>query len=133
MGVEVIVPLALFGMIALIVYFVTSGNAKVRLEQQATLRALIAQGATLDPETIAALSRKTERPAETDLRSGIILGFLSVGVGLCGFLSQSGAFGEGAAQEAQQSEGGFYVVAIILGSIAAGQLLAWAVRRRKDA
>ncbi len=80
---EVFIPIMFFAMIAAIVIVPTWLKSKERRDMQATLRASIDKGQSLPPEVIDALTRQTVKPPATasrDLRTGVILLALSVGI-----------------------------------------------------
>jgi hypothetical protein len=82
---EVMIPIAMFAMIAAIVIVPTWLKSKERRDMQVTLRASIEKGQALPPEVIDALTRQTIKPPATagrDLRIGVILLALSLGIGV---------------------------------------------------
>lgn len=79
MEVEILIPIAFFGMIVLIVWFVVNGGAKKRAEAFQTLRLAIEKGQVIPPEAMESMTRMVSPLA--DLRRGII------------FLALAGAFG----------------------------------------
>jgi hypothetical protein len=99
--VEELIPIALFAMIAAIVIVPTYLRSKERKEMQATLRAAIDKGQPLPPEVIDALSKDNIKPPATasrDLRLGVILLAVSIGIGLFGYaFNFVGGFDEGKA------------------------------------
>ncbi len=79
------VPIALFAMIAAIVIVPTWLKSKERKEMQASLRASIEKGQQLPPEVIEALTRQNIKPVPTasrDLRTGVIMLAVALGIGL---------------------------------------------------
>ena len=89
MGVEILVPLAFFAMIAGIVIGPALLKSRERREMQATLRSAIDKGQPLPPDVIEALSRENIKPPATaarDLRTGVILLAVSIGIALMGYL-----------------------------------------------
>jgi hypothetical protein len=85
---EEFIPIAFFGMIAAIVIVPTYLKSKERKEMQATLRSAIEKGQPLPTEVIEALSKDNIKPRPTaarDLRIGVILLAVSIGVGLFGY------------------------------------------------
>lgn len=85
---EEFIPIAFFGMIAAIVIVPTYLKSKERKEMQATLRAAIDKGQPLPPEVIEALSKDNIKPPATaarDLRIGVILLAVSIGIALFGY------------------------------------------------
>lgn len=75
---EILIPISLFAMIAMIVILPRYFKSQERLRLQETLRAAIEKGQPLPPEVVAALTSdvKTRRPpptARSDLRRGVIL------------------------------------------------------------
>ena len=88
-------------MIGAIVIVPTYLRSKERKEMQATLRAAIDKGQPLPPEVIDALSKDNIKPPATasrDLRLGVILLAVSIGIGLFGYaFNFVGGFEEGKA------------------------------------
>jgi hypothetical protein len=99
--VEELIPIALFVMIGSIVIVPTYLKSKERKEMQATLRSAIEKGQPLPPEVIEALSKDNIKPPATaakDLRVGVILLSLSIGIALFGYaFNFVGGFEEGRA------------------------------------
>ncbi|ANF54491.1 DUF6249 domain-containing protein [Brevundimonas diminuta] len=86
---EILIPLTLFAMIAAIVIVPTWLKSKERREMQATLRASIEKGQSLPPEVIEAISKENVKPPATamrDLRTGVILLSVAIGIGLMGYM-----------------------------------------------
>lgn len=85
---EEFIPIAFFAMIAAIVIVPIFLKSKERKDMQATLRAAIDKGQPLPPEVIEALSKDNIKPpasAARDLRVGVILLAVSIGIGLFGY------------------------------------------------
>ena len=85
---EEFIPIAFFAMIAAIVIVPSYLKNKERKEMQATLRTAIEKGQPLPPEVIDALSKENIKPPATayrDLRVGVILLAVSIGVALFGY------------------------------------------------
>lgn len=85
---EILIPLAPFIMVIAIVVVPAILKSKERKEMQATLRAAIEKGQPLPPEVIEALSKDNIKPPATaarDLRIGVILLAISIGIGLFGY------------------------------------------------
>lgn len=83
------VPVALFSMIAAIVIVPAWLKSRERREMQATLRTAIDKGQPLPTDVIEALSRenvKLPATAARDLRLGVILLAVSIGIALMGYL-----------------------------------------------
>ncbi len=88
-GFEVLIPLAPFIMVIAIVVIPAFLKSRERKEMQATLRSAIEKGQPLPPEVINALSKDNIKPPATaarDLRVGIILLAVSIGIALMGYL-----------------------------------------------
>ena len=86
---EEFIPIAFFIMIGAIVLVPTWLKSKERKEMQATLRASIEKGQALPPEIVEALSKENIKPPATatrDLRVGVILLAVSLGVALFGYM-----------------------------------------------
>lgn len=84
----ILIPLAPFLMVAAIVIVPAWLRTRDRREMQATVRAAIEKGQPLPPELVDALS-KDVRPritssAHRDMRIGVVLIFVAVGVALTG-------------------------------------------------
>lgn len=91
-----------------------------RIAQQETLRLVIQSGQKLDETTLKLLVKRPLMP-EMDLRQGVISTCLAVGFGLAAALStQMPKNGELATI--------IGMIAIIIGSVGIGQLIAWKVR-----
>ena len=83
------VPVALFSMIAAIVIVPAWLKSRERREMQATLRTAIDKGQPLPTDVIEALSRenvKLPATAARDLRLGVILLAVSIGIALMGYM-----------------------------------------------
>jgi len=87
-GLGVLIPLAPFLMVVAIVVIPAWLKSRERKEMQATLRTAIEKGQPLPPEIIDALSRENIKPPATaarDLRIGVILLAVSIGIALFGY------------------------------------------------
>ncbi|WP_339915466.1 DUF6249 domain-containing protein [uncultured Brevundimonas sp.] len=87
-GFQILIPLAPFLMVVAIVIIPRWFKANERREMQQTLRSAIDKGQPLPPEIIEAMGRDEIRKAPSaarDLRLGIILLAVSVGIGLMGY------------------------------------------------
>ncbi|WP_447910111.1 DUF6249 domain-containing protein [Brevundimonas bullata] len=85
---EEFIPIAFFIMIGAIVIVPTWLKSKERKEMQGTLRAAIEKGQPLPPEVIDALSKDNIKPPATaarDLRVGVILLSVSLGIAIFGY------------------------------------------------
>ncbi|CAN5409022.1 DUF6249 domain-containing protein [soil metagenome] len=85
---EEFIPIAFFGMIAAIVIVPVYLKSRERKEMQATLRSAIEKGQPLPTDVIEALSKdniKAPASASRDLRVGVILLAVSIGVALFGY------------------------------------------------
>ena len=98
---EGLIPIALFAMIAAIVIVPNFLKSRERKDMQATLRAAIEKGQPLPPEVIDALSKeniKAPASASRDLRVGVILLAVSIGIAMFGYaFNFIGGFEEGKA------------------------------------
>ncbi|MFC5371208.1 DUF6249 domain-containing protein [Brevundimonas faecalis] len=86
---EEFIPVAFFIMIGAIVLVPTWLKSKERKDMQATLRSAIERGQPLPPEVIDSLSKDNIKPpasASRDLRVGVILLSVSLGVALFGYM-----------------------------------------------
>ena len=86
---EILIPLGFFAMIAAIVLGPRYFRNKERQDLQQTLRAAIDKGQPLPPEVIDALSKeniKAPATAARDLRVGVILLAVSLGIALFGYM-----------------------------------------------
>lgn len=86
LGVEVLVPVALFTMCALIVWAVCAYRFKTRKAVTNVLEAMTQKGETITPEIIHALGIQPRKP-HADLRTGVILialgiAFLILGIAM---------------------------------------------------
>jgi len=119
---EWLVPLAFFAMIAFIVAASVWGGVQNKRAVADTIKRAIESGQTLDAETISSLS-KPARSWQQDMRGGIVLLFLAAGFVIAGFM------GPGAGAGDVHFGNGFFIAAVIIGAIGAGQLVAALVRR----
>lgn len=86
---EVLIPLAFFAMIAAIVVVPSWLKSRERREMQATLRASIEKGQALPPEVIEAISKENKKEPATaarDLRTGVVLLSIAIGIALLAYL-----------------------------------------------
>jgi hypothetical protein len=81
--VEELIPIALFGSIALIFFIVLYFRHRSRAEMQQTIRLALERGTELTPEIINRLG-DPEPSKNKDLRLGLIWMALAVGLALCG-------------------------------------------------
>ena len=81
---DVLIPIVLFGTIALIIWLVVSYRHRSRADKQQTIRLALEKGAELTPELMKSIS-EPEPPKNKDLRSGLIWLSIGVGLALCGF------------------------------------------------
>jgi len=126
---EVLVPMGAFGMILGIVAVSVWGSVQSKKEANETVRRAIDAGQQLDSDAISAIG-KPVRSAAQDLRGGIVLVSLSIGLILAGLMA-SGVLpvaGDGWDDDAGV---GFYIAAMIVGGIGVGQLVAGLVRGEK--
>jgi len=87
-GFEILIPLAPFLMVVAIVAIPAGLKSRDRREMQATLRAAIEKGQPLPPEVIESISKENAKPPATaarDLRTGVILVAVAVGIGILGY------------------------------------------------
>ncbi len=84
MNEEIFIPIALFSMVALIIWLVVSYRHRGRADKQQTIRLALEKGAELTPELMKSIS-EPEPAKNKDLRSGLIWLSLGVGLALCGF------------------------------------------------
>ncbi len=80
MGFEILVPLAPFVMVIAIVWFASQAKAKSNVAIQKTVQKAIEKGVELTPETVKALGVQPDRNPHRDLRTGLIL--IAVALGL---------------------------------------------------
>ena len=87
MGVEILVPLGFFAMIAAIVLVPSFYKTRERADMQQTVRHALDKGQPLPPELVDAIARSTKRPAtaHTDLRTGVIWVAVALGVATFGW------------------------------------------------
>lgn len=83
MAEDILIPIVVFGTIALIVWLVVSYRHRGRADKQQTIRLALEKGAELTPELMQSIS-EPEPPKNKDLRSGLIWLALGVGLALCG-------------------------------------------------
>jgi hypothetical protein len=87
-GFEILIPLAPFIMVVAIVAIPAWLKSRDRREMQATLRSAIEKGQPLPPEVIESITRDNVRPPATaarDLRTGVILLAVAIGVAIMGY------------------------------------------------
>lgn len=85
---KILIPLAPFIMVIAIVVIPAWLKSRDRREMQATLRAAIDKGQPLPPEVIDSISKDNVKPPATaarDLRTGVILLAVAVGIALFGY------------------------------------------------
>jgi hypothetical protein len=117
---QLYIPIVLFICISVCVVLVANSFARTKLAQQETIRSAIQAGQKLDEETLKLLA-KTPKSPDADLRQGVITVCLAVGFVFAAILSQfMQRYGDLATV--------IGMIAIIVGSIGIGQLIAWKVR-----
>ena len=125
----VLVPLfgcmMIFGIVAVSVW----ASAQSKKEFNETVRRAIDAGQKLDADTISSLGKPVRSSAQ-DLRGGIVLTFLAVGLIVAGGLA-GGMMGFKGWGGGDESSAGFFVAAAIVGAIGVGQLVAGLMRREK--
>ena len=87
-GFEILIPLAPFLMVVAIVVIPAWLKSRERREMQATLRTAIEKGQPLPPEVIETISKENVKPPATaarDLRAGVILLSVAIGIALLGY------------------------------------------------
>lgn len=111
-------------MIAFVCAMTLQAWSRNRSAQQETLRLAIQSGQKLDETTMKLLVKRPLIP-EMDLRQGIISTCLAVGFGLAAALST---------QMPQNGDLATIIgmIAVIIGSVGIGQLIAWKVRSTID-
>jgi hypothetical protein len=112
-------------MIVAVAWISVWGGVEKRRVSNETLRRAIEAGYKLDPATLNALEKPT-RTADDDLRSGITLTALALGLAAC-----FGVFAAGLAPGGTESGFGFAIAGIIVGAIGIGRLVAGAMRQPK--
>jgi hypothetical protein len=80
---DTLVPIALFGSIALIFWLFVYFAHRGRHDKQQTIRLALEKGAELTPELMKSIS-EPEPPKNKDLRNGLIWLSLGIGLALCG-------------------------------------------------
>jgi F0F1-type ATP synthase assembly protein I len=130
---EILVPIFVVGglwlMIGTVAVVAIWGGVKAKQEMNLTARRAIENGQQLSPELLNAL-QKPVKPAEQDIRGGIVLVALALGFIAAAFV---GMLTGGADWEAESSSG-FFIAAAIIGFLGLGQLVAGFMRRepKKD-
>jgi hypothetical protein len=81
---DILIPIVLFGTIAVIFWMAVSFRHRGRADRQQTIRLALEKGAELTPELMKSLS-EPEPPKNKDLRNGLIWMALAVGLALCGW------------------------------------------------
>jgi hypothetical protein len=122
--VEILIPLGFFTAVILVVAVSVWGNVQNRKELNETVRRAIDAGQKLDAETVGSLG-KPVRTRAADLRGGIVLMALAMGLIVAGLMAGGVILGSGWDDEAGI---GFFIAAAIVGAIGVGQLVAALVR-----
>jgi len=117
---EVLVPIALFALPAVIVWAVASYRYKSMKATTEVMKTMVEKGDSLTPETIKALGIRPKR-RHGDLRTGLILIAIAVAMIFLG-----GAIPE---KEAQQVFGGFAMFPLLVGLVYVGL---WTFISRKN-
>lgn len=89
MGVEILVPLGLFAMIALIVVIPVWLRSRERHDMQETVRHALDKGQELPADLVEAITRSSQKPpatAQTDLRKGVIWIAIAAGIATFGWM-----------------------------------------------
>lgn len=124
-----LIPLVAVGglwiMIIAVVGLGVWGSVIKRRENAETLRRAIDAGYKLDPQSLEALERPI-KSADDDLRSGLTLTALALGLGAC-----FGLYAGGFAPGGTDAGFGFAIAGIIVGAIGFGRLVAGMMRRPK--
>ena len=97
---EVLIPIAFFGMIAAIFIVPRYFKSKEREALQATVRAAIERGQNLSPESIDAITRDLQvaAPAPSavrDLRAAVVWIAIALGIAVFGYVVEDGDFYDG--------------------------------------
>lgn len=121
---EILIPLGLFVMIAVIVAASVWGSVQNKRTVADTIKKAIENGHVLDPETISAL-HKPARAAAQDIRGGIVLSALAAGFVAAGFIYLNSGSGD------PDGFYGFFIAACIIGALGIGQLIAGFLRQPK--
>jgi hypothetical protein len=124
---EILIPLAFFTMIVGIVLIGVWGSVQARREANETIRRAIDSGQQLDAETLSSLNKPVRSP-QADMRGGVIMMFLGLGLALAGAVA-GGVFGGGFDPNAGT---GMFIAAAIVGFIGIGQFVAGMMRSKKD-
>lgn len=122
--VEILIPLGFFTAVILVVAVSVWGNVQNRKELNETVRRAIDAGQKLDAETVGSLG-KPVRTRAADLRGGIVLMALAMGLIVAGLMAGGVILGTGWDDDAGI---GFFIAAAIVGAIGVGQLVAALVR-----
>lgn len=121
----ILVPIALFAMIAVIVAASVWGSVQNKRTAADVIKRAIESGQQLDPETISAL-HKPARAAAQDIRGGIVLTALALG-----FVAAGVVFHLQGPADGGEGTFGFVIAACIIGAIGIGQLIAGSIRSPK--
>lgn len=87
-GFQILIPLAPFIMVVAIVAIPAWLKSRDRREMQETLRRAIEKGQPLPPEVIESITRNNVKPPATaarDLRTGVIMLSVAIGMGIFGY------------------------------------------------
>jgi hypothetical protein len=122
-----ILPLGVFVMVAIIVTVVMWAGVQNRREANETVRRALEAGRPLDPKVVAALMRPGWGPGQ-DVRRGVLLLSLAIGLAVCGYLLNGLAFPF--AHPGFNRGMGFFFPAIILAALGIGRLIGALLPRR---
>jgi Domain of unknown function (DUF6249) len=114
------IPITMFVCLAIVGCCALFVLMRGRAAQQETLRQAIQTGQQLDARTLAMLAKPVNTP-EADLRTGIVNASIGLGLVLIGAVAFFSGFERDFAMVV-------WFVAIFMGSLGAGQLLAWKIR-----
>jgi hypothetical protein len=126
---DILIPIfgtmMIFGIVAVSVW----GSVQSKKEANETVRRAIDAGQKLDSDAISAIG-KPVRSAAQDLRGGIVLVSLALGLIFAGLMAAGALPGIGGGWD-DDAGMGFFIAASIVGAIGIGQLVAGLVRREK--
>ncbi len=117
-----IVGIAFFGMIAAIIIYPAILKNKQQKEVQETIRHALDKGTSLPADFMQALSADTKGTPQHDLRRGLVM--LAVGVGIA-------LMAVGISFEEQEAIGPIFGIAAIPAMIGVAHILLWAINRKR--
>lgn len=121
--VEILVPLGFFAFLTIVIVMPIIIGLKKHKEVQQTIRHAIENGTELPPEFMSAMAPKEFKTPEQDLRKGMVLMAVGIGIALMAL---------GISYEAEEAIGPLFGIASIPAMIGLAHFLLWAINRKKS-